>query len=190
MESVETRRPTIPMVLGIIGGALLGAGSLLDWATWSLDWNRFAAAIGQAPAQIPASIRAQGTGSITGPHTGQGTWMLIAGVAVVIASALLVFAKSTQAVALVMIFGGAVGGSMAVYEATAGKNRMIDQAVANLFGGVELPGDLRSFISVSIGIGLRLCALGGLFAIVAGSLAMSRRGQTVSATPDSVPGTS
>lgn len=178
------------MVLGIIGGVLLGAGSLLKWATWSLDWGQFAAAIGQVPSQIPASIRAQSTGSITGPHAGQGKWMLISGIVVVIASTLLVFAKSPRAVALVVIFGGAVGGSMAVYEATVGKNRMIDQAARSLFGGVALPGSLRSFISVSVGIGLRLCALGGLLAIVGGSLAMSRRGPSVSATPDSLTGSS
>jgi len=100
---------------------------------------------------------------------------------VVIASALLAFASSAQAVAFVMIFGGAVGGSMALYKATVGKDGMIDDA-AGVLTGAPLPGILRGYISISIGIGIWLCVLGGVVAVVAGIIAMMRRAPRMSST--------
>ena len=173
MESVETHGPSIPMIpmiLGVVGGVLLGVGSFLNWATVSVNFDAITAAIGVAP---PAEVRAQGTASVTGWDVGQGKWMLVIGVVVVIASVLLLFASSAQAVAFVVVFGGAVGGSMAVYEATAGKNHRLDD-IAGIFA-LTLPGNLRQYFSVSVGIGIRLCALGGFLAIAAGGLAMARR---------------
>jgi hypothetical protein len=174
MESAETRSPTLPMVLGIVGGVVIGIGSFLNWATASVNWDAITKATGINP---PAEIRAQGTVSISGWDVGTGKWMLVIGVVVVIASALLIFEKSAQAVALVVIFGGAVGGSMAVYEATAGKTQRL-QDFAGEFA-VALRGSLSQYFSVSIGIGIRLCALGGVLAILGGVLAMSRRGPAV-----------
>lgn len=185
IESVETRGPSIPMILGIVGGILLGIGSFLNWATASVNWDAIAAATGIDP---PAAIRAQATVRLTGWDIGQGMWMLVIGVVVVIAAALLVFVRSTQAVAFVMIFGGAVGASMALYQATVGKNQRLDD-VAGVFA-VALPGSLRGYFSVSIGIGIWSCVLGGGVAVVAGIMAMVHRLPSVSATADPVPGSS
>jgi hypothetical protein len=186
VQSVETRSPTIPIILGIVGGVFLAVGSFLNWASVSVNVDKIAAAIGIDPTQIPAEIRAQGTASVTGWDIGQGKWTLVTGIVVIIASALLVIASSQQVVALVVIFGGAVGGSMALYEATVGKDHRLNE-VAGIFTSVALPGSLSQYFSISIGIGLRLCALGGLLAIVAGILAMSRRGPSTSAEPSATP---
>ena len=177
MASVETRGrsiPKIPMILGIVGGALLGVGSFMNWATVSVNFDAITAAIGVVP---PAEVRAQGNASVTGWDVGQGKWMFVTGVVVVIAAVLLVFASSAEALALIVIFGGAVGGSMAVYEATAGKNHRLDD-IAGLFA-LTLPGNLRQYFSVSVGIGIRSCALGGFLAVVAGGLAIARRTPSV-----------
>ena len=185
MESVETRGPSIPMILGIVGGLLLGIGSFLNWATASVNWDAIETATGIDP---PAAIRAQATVSLTGWDIGQGMWMLVIGVVVVFAATLLAFVSSTQAVAFVMIFGGAVGGSMALYQATVGKNQRLDD-VAGVFA-VALPGSLRGYFSVSIGIGIWSCVLGGGVAVLAGIMAMVRRPPSVSATTDPVSGSS
>jgi hypothetical protein len=178
VESVEQRSPMIPMVLGIIGGVLLGIGSFLNWATASVNWDAIAAVIGK----IPADVRAQGAASFKGWDIAPGKWMLVTAIVVVVASALLAVASSPQAVAFVMIFGGAVGGSMALYKATIGKDGMIDDASRVLIGAA-LPGSLHSYVSLSIGIGIWLCVLGGVAAIVAGILAMVGRRRPVSDPP-------
>lgn len=177
MEGVETRGSSIPLILGVVGGVLLAIGSFLNWATASVNWDAITAATGIDP---PPAIRAQGTVSLTGWDIGQGKWMLVIGVVIVIASTLLMLASNAQTVAFVMIFGGAVGGSMAVYQATVGKNQRLDD-VAEVFA-VALPGNLREFFSVSIGIGIWLCVLGGVVAVVGGIMAMMRRAPSMSAT--------
>ena len=165
------------MVLGIVGGVLLGIGSFLKWATVSVDFDAITAAIGVVP---PAEVQAQGTASVTGWDVGQGKWTLVTGVVVVVASALLVFASSAQTVAFVVIFGGAVGGSMALYQATVGKDQRLDD-IAGIFV-LTLPGSLRQYFSVSIGIGLWLCIAGGVVAVAAGIMTMLRRPVSASVT--------
>ncbi len=109
--------------------------------------------------------------TVTGWDMAPGKWMLVTAIVVVIASGLLAVASSPQVVAFVVIFGGAVGGSMALYKATAGKDSLIDDA-ARVLIGAALPGSLHSYVSVSIGVGVWLCVLGGVVAIVAGIVAM------------------
>ncbi len=177
MNSVEARGRSIPMILGIVGGILLVVGSFLNWATVNVNFDAITEAIGVDP---PAAIRAQGTASVTGWDVGQGKWTLVTGVVVVISSVLLVFASSAQAVAFVMIFGGAVGGSMALYEATVGKDQRLDE-LAGIFA-LTLPGSLRQYFSVSIDVGIWLCIAGGVAAVVAGIIAMVRRAPSIIVT--------
>ena len=173
MASFETRRASIPMILGVVGGGLLVVGAFLKWATGAVNVDKIARVLGIDPAQLPAGLRATGVASITGLDIGPGRWMLVTGVVVVIASALLALRSSAQVVAIVMIVGGAVGGGMALYQATVGKDGMIDD-VARVLIGAPLPGSLHTYVSVSIGIGIWSCVLGGVVAIVAGIMAMLR----------------
>ncbi|MEO8422615.1 MAG: hypothetical protein ABI595_01740 [Actinomycetota bacterium] len=177
MATVDVRGRSTPMILGIVGGILLVVGTFLNWATATVNWDAIAAVIGK----IPVEVRAQGTARITGWDIGPGKWMLVTGIVVVIASALLAISSSAQVVAFVMIFGGAVGGSMALYKATVGKDGMIDDA-AGVLTGAPLPGSLRGYVFLSIGIGIWLCVLGGAVAVLAGIIAMVRRAPSISAS--------
>ncbi len=82
MENAESRAPSTPMILGIVGGIALAIGSFLNWATVSVDFDKIATAIGIDPADVPADVRAQGTVSVTGWKGGDGKWTLVAGVVV------------------------------------------------------------------------------------------------------------
>jgi hypothetical protein len=179
MENVESPSPSTSMILGIVGGIALAIGSFLTWVTVSVDFDKIATALGIDPAQIPAAVRAQGTASVTGWKGGDGKWTLVAGIVVAAAAALLTMASSRRIVGIVMIVGGAVGGGLALYDATIQKNDVIDN-VASTFSGIGLPGVLRDFFSLSLGIGIWLCIGGGVVAIVAGVMAMTGRASSVS----------
>jgi hypothetical protein len=181
MENAEARSPSTPMVLGIVGGVALAMGSFLTWATVSVNFDRIATALGIDAAQIPPDVRAQGTASVTGWKGGDGKWTLVAGVVVAVAAALLAMASSRRVVGIVMIVGGAVGGGLALYDATIQKNDAIDNA-ASTFTGIGLPGVLRDYFSISLGIGIWLCIAGGVVAIVAGVMAMAARAPSLTAT--------
>jgi hypothetical protein len=174
MDNAESRAPSTPMILGVVGGIALAIGSFLNWATVSVDFDKIATAIGIDPADVPADVRAQGTVSVTGWKGGDGKWTLVAGVAVVVAALLLSMASSRRVVGIVLLVGGAVGGGLALYDATIQKNDAIDNA-ASTFAGIGLPGDLRDYFSIALGIGIWLCVAGGVLAIVAGIMAMMSR---------------
>ena len=179
MENDGSRGSSTPMIIGIVGGVALAIGSFLDWATVSVNFDKIATALGIDPAQIPAGVRAQGTVSVTGWKSGDGKWTLVAGVVVAVAAALLTMASSRQVVGIVMLVGGVVGGGLALYDATIQKNNAIDNAAAQ-FSNIGLPGTIRDYFSVSLGIGIWLCIAGGVVAIVAGIMAMTSRAPSVS----------
>ena len=174
MENADSRAPSTPMILGIVGGLALAIGSFLNWATVSVNFDKIATAIGIDPADVPANVRAQGTVSVTGWNGGDGKWTLVAGVVVVVAAVLLSMASSRRVVGIVMLIGGVVGGGLALYDATIQKNDAIDNA-ASTFAGIGLPGELRDYFSISLGIGIWLCIAGGVVAVVAGIMAMMSR---------------
>ncbi len=183
MENAESRAPSTPMILGIVGGIALAIGSFLNWATVSVDFDKIATAIGIDPADVPADVRAQGTVSVTGWKGGDGKWTLVAGVVVVVAAVLLSMASSRRVVGIVMLVGGVVGGGLALYDATIQKNDAIDNA-ASTFAGIGLPGELRDYFSISLGIGIWLCIVGGVVAIVAGIMAMMSQQPAVAMAGD------
>jgi hypothetical protein len=180
MENDGSRNSTMPMIVGVVGGIALAIGSFLNWATVSVNFDKIATALGIDPAQIPAGVREQGTVSVTGWKSGDGKWTLVAGVVVAVAAALLTMASSRHVVGIVMLVGGAVGGGLALYDATIQKNDAIDNAAAQ-FTNIGLPGTIRDYFSVSLGIGIWLCIAGGAIAIVAGIMAMASRAPSVAA---------
>ena len=92
-------------------------------------------------------------------------------------------ASSRQVVGIVILVGGAVGGGLALYDATIKKNDVIDNA-ASAFASAGLPGELRDYFSFSLGIGIWLCIAGGVVAIVAGIMAMMSRQAPVAMAGD------
>jgi hypothetical protein len=183
MENAASRAPSTPAILGIVGGIALAIGSFLNWATVSVNFDKIATAIGIDPADVPADVRAQGTVSVTGWKGGDGKWTLVAGVVVIVAAVLLSMASSRRVVGIVMLVGGVVGGGLALYDATIQKNDAIDNA-ASTFAGIGLPGELRDYFSISLGIGIWLCVAGGIVAIVAGIMAMTSSPSTVAVAGD------
>jgi hypothetical protein len=180
IESGETRGPSTPMILGTVGGVGMAIGSFLTWATVSVNFDRIATAVGIDPSQIPADIRAQGSVSVTGWKGGDGRWTLVAGIVVVVAAALLAMTSNRRVLGIVMIVGGAVGGGIALYDATIQKNDAIDSA-ASTFSGLGLPGSLRDYVSLTLGVGIWLCIAAGAVAIAAGVMAVARRGSSMPA---------
>jgi hypothetical protein len=177
MDTVD-RGGSTPTILGVVGGAALAIGSFLNWATVSVNFDKIAAAVGVDPSQIPPEIRAQGTVSVTGWKGGDGKWTLVSGIVVVAAAALLAMATSRRVLGILMIVGGVVGGGLALYDATIQKNDAIDNA-ASTFSGLGLPGSLRDYVSLTLGIGIWLCVAGGAVAIVAGIMVMAGRRASV-----------
>ena len=159
------------MILGVVGGAVLAIGSFLNWATVSVNFDKIATALGIDPAQIPESVRAGSTVSVTGWKGGDGKWTFFAGVAVLVFSVLLMTARNARVFGILMIVGGAVGAGIALYDATIQKNNVLDDAGSAL-AGAGLPGQVRDYLSLTIGIGIWLCIIGGVVAIVAGIMAM------------------
>ena len=74
----------VPMILGIVGGALLFIGSFLTWATVSIDVTKFAKRLGVDPALIQGAI-GDTSQSFSGMHDGgDGIFTLIAGLVVIV----------------------------------------------------------------------------------------------------------
>ena len=132
IENVEPRAPLPPMILGIIGGVALAIGSFLTWATVSVNFDKIATALGIDPAEIPPNVRSQGTvlGSVVGWDIDEGKWTPGCGHHRLVASVLLMLASSRQVVGIVILVGGAVGGGLALYDATLKKNDVIDNAAS------------------------------------------------------------
>ena len=180
MENDGSRGSSTPMVVGVVGGIALAIGSFLNWATVSVNFDKIATALGIDPAQIPAGVRAQGTRERHRLEERGRERTLVAGVVVAVAAVLLTMASSRQVVGIVMLVGGVVGGGLALYDATIQKNNAIDNAAAQ-FANIGLPGTIRDYFSVSLGIGIWLCIAGGAVAIVAGIMAMASRAPSVEA---------
>ena len=171
MDSAQSRSASTPMILGVVGGAILAIGSFLNWATVSVNFDKIASALGIDPAQIPDSVRAGSTVSVTGWKGGDGKWTFFAGVAVLVFAVLLMTARNARVFGILMIVGGAVGAGIALYDATIQKNNVLNDAGSAL-AGAGLPGQVSDFLSLTIGIGIWLCIIGGVVAIVAGIMAV------------------
>ena len=159
------------MILGILGGFVLAIGSFLNWATVTVNFDKLASALGIDPALIPDSVRSQSTVTAKGWGDWGGKATLAAGLVVLVLAVLLITAREARVVGAIMVVAGAVGGGVAVYYATVKKEQVLD-AAGSVLSGAGLPGQLSDFLSLSLGIGLWLCMIGGLVAIISGIMAM------------------
>lgn len=159
-------------IVGIVGGLMLALGSFLTWATVSVEVDMIAGALRIDPAQIPAGVRAGSTASVTGWRLTDGKWTFAAGIVVLVVAVAFTSSRNTRVLGALMIVGGAVGGGIAIYDATIQKNQAID-SVARAFAGFGLPGRVADFFAVTLGIGIWLAIAGGLVAVVGGVMAMT-----------------
>jgi hypothetical protein len=185
--AVQPRSASAPLILGIAGGFVLAIGSFLTWATVSVNFDALASALGIDPAQIPDSVRAQSTVSVTGWKGGDGKWTFFAGIVVLVFAALLITARNARLFGILMVVGGAVGAGIALYDATIQKDNVLNDA-ASSFAGAGLPGQVSDFFSVSLGIGIWLCIIGGVVSVIGGIMAIVSGGANAPATVDEMTG--
>ena len=185
--AVQPRSASAPLILGIAGGFVLAIGSFLTWATVSVNFDALASALGIDPAQIPDSVRAQSTVSVTGWKGGDGKWTFFAGIVVLVFAALLITARNARLFGILMVVGGAVGAGIALYDATIQKDNVLNDA-ASTFAGAGLPGQVSDFFSVSLGIGIWLCIIGGVVSVIGGIMAIMSGGANAPAMVDGMTG--
>jgi hypothetical protein len=172
------------MIVGIVGAVLLVLGTFLTWATVSIDLGRFAAALGVDEATLSAAITGPTSRSASGLSDGaDGIFTLIAGL-VVIGLAFLLRAKpaARKPIGLGIVLAGLVGAGVALYDISQ-VNDVRDSALGGLsaaLAGTGIGADvLDGVVNVSTGIGIWLCVVGGVVAIVAGLMAALVGGSTV-----------
>lgn len=167
--------------MGLIGGALLIVGSFMTWATVSANIANIAAAFGVDPSTIPAGTF-PGAQTIAGSSTNRGKTVIVCGVIAIVAALLVIMVVARTVAAVLLMLAGLIGGGFALYTGLNGKEDAISEGAKQLtaFG---IPGDVKSFFDVSIGIGVWVCVIGGLVAIVGG--VMSLRGKPPAAAMSS-----
>jgi hypothetical protein len=181
MDSQASSSPRLgpAPILGIVGGALLVAGSLMTWASVSFNIQNIANALGVDPSILPADTF--GSASVTGSKVTDGKVALACGVIVVLAAVALLAVKGARVIAAVVVMvGGLAGGGIALYNGINDKQDAINEGV-HQFTQAGVPGDAKSFFNVSIGIGIWICVVGGIAAIVAGIIALMQNDRAIAA---------
>jgi hypothetical protein len=181
METRSSRSPDAGSILGLVGGALLIIGSLMTWATVSVNVGNIAKAVGVDPSTIPAGAFPDSQ-SFAGTGSSDGKVALACGVLALIAAVLVIMTTGRTVAAVVLMVGGLVGGGFALYDGLTGKDKAIDEGVKGL-SALGLPGDVKSFFDVSIGIGIWVCVAGGLVALVAGIMVLANRSPSAAMVP-------
>jgi hypothetical protein len=181
---VESTTKRVPAVLGIVGGAVLVIGSVLPWAKVSLDLDRFAQLLGVDPS-VMAGLGAQTSQNVNGLDA-DGTMTLIAGIVVLVCAGVFL-AKSMRWLGVLMLLGGLAGGGIAVFDILS-KDRQLDDALAEAGPQLEAIGlsaaTFKQVFTVSFSIGIYLCVLGGIVALIGGVMALMATPQTtMEATP-------
>ena len=179
METRTSRSPDAGSILGLLGGVLLIIGSLLTWATVSVNVANIAGAFGVDPSAIPAGTFPPKQ-SFAGTSLSDGKIALVCGVIVLVAALLLIMGTARKVMAVILLLAGLAGGGTALYDGLNGKQNAIESGVKNL-SALGLPGDVKSFFDVAIGIGIWVCVIGGIVGavgaiIVAESQAFRSRG--------------
>jgi hypothetical protein len=174
------------MIVAVVGAALLVIGSFLTWATVSIDLGKFAAALGVDEATLGAAIAGPTEKSASGLSDGaDGIFTLIAGL-IVIGLAFLLRAKpaSRKPIGLGMALAGLIGAGVAFYDISQ-VNDVRDEALGGMaaaLAGTGLGADvLDGVVNVSTGIGIWICVVGGVVAIVAGLMTAFAAGSTLPA---------
>lgn len=173
METRASRSLDAGAIVGLAGGALLIIGSVLTWASVSVNVDNIARALGVDPSVIPANS-VPGKQSFAGTGSSDGKIALACGVLALVAGVLVILMKGRTLAAVVLMVGGLVGGGFALYDGLTGKDKASDAAVSAL-AGKGIPGDVRTFFNVSIGIGIWICVVGGALAILAGLMVIMKK---------------
>ena len=173
METRTSSSPGAGSIMGLAGGALLIVGSVLTWASVSINVDNLAKALGVDASAFPPGTF-PGKQSFAGTSSGDGKIAFACGVLALVAAVLVMTSKTRTLAGVVLIVGGLVGGGFALYDGVTGKDKAGDAAVSAL-SGKGIPGDVRTFFDITIGIGIWICVVGGALAIVAGLMIITRK---------------
>jgi hypothetical protein len=172
-------------IVAIVGGLALVIGAFLTWATASFNVQAFASLLG-VDASTLGGLIGDTSKSFSGLDAGaDGKWALAMGlVAVALGVVLIAWKGAHKVVAVGIVLAGLVGGGYALYDITQVDNvkqDAIDQAAPALQGlGVDTS-KLGDVFDISLGIGIWVCAFGGLIAIVGGVLVLVAGDEEVAA---------
>jgi len=181
METSKRSMPPAAIAAGI-GGVLLALGSVLTWVTVSVNVDAIARAVGIDPSQIPPGALGDTTQSFNGTSGTDGKVTLVCGIVVIVGAVGIALAMGSRRLLAVLTgLAGVIGGGFALYDATIAKNNAIDDAARSL-SGAGLPGSFHDFFSVSLGIGIWMCVLGGIAAVV-GAVMVLTSADATPATP-------
>ena len=181
METSKRPMPPAAIAAGV-GGLLLALGSVLTWATASVDVDKLARAVGIDPSQIPPGALGDTSRSFAGTSGTDGKVTLVCGIVVILGAIGIALAMGSRRVlAILTAIAGAIGGLFALYDATIAKNNAIDD-ITRQFSATGLPGNARDFFSVSLGIGIWMCVIGGIVAVVGAVMALAS-GEPSAAAP-------
>jgi hypothetical protein len=181
----ETSAPSA-VVAGGIGGVLLLAGSFLTWATVSLNVAKFAQLLHVSEASIAAAGGSFST-HVAGTKA-DGKYTVVLGI-VVIVGAVIAFTNvgARKIGGLIMAIGGAIGALIPVIEIIT-KTSQIDSALGSSSAALTQAGIsadvFKSLFSVTWGIGLWACLLGGVVALVGGVMSLRAIGAATSPVMD------
>lgn len=188
---VESTSKPAAAILGIVGGAILVIGSVLPWAKVSLDLEEFAQVLGVDPS-LMEGLGVQTSQSVGGLDA-DGKITLVAGIVVLVCAAILL-ARAMSWLGVVMLLGGLAGGGMALYDIVS-KDRQLDDALAGAGPQLESIGlsadTFKQVFTVSFSIGIYLCVVGGVLALIAGAMALRSPSEPgmVAAPAPGAPGT-
>lgn len=173
MRLVERTSKPVAAIVGIVGGAGLVIGSILPWAKVSLDLNEFAKVLGVDPS-LMSGLGVQ-TSQNVGGLDADGTFTLIAGIVVVVCAVILLV-RAARWLGVLMLLGGLAGGGIALFDIVS-KDRQLDDALASAgpqLQSIGLSADtFKQVFAVSFSIGIYLCLIGGVVALIAGLMALT-----------------
>jgi len=166
-------------MLAVAGGVLLAVGSVLTWAKASLDLDAFAQALGVDPVQLQGAVGVETSKVIAGTSTSDGKLALACGLVAVILGVIAYSKKDRwKTLGVVTMIAGAVGGGIALYDVTK-KDDVISEAkeaVGPTLASIGLDSSiLDDIFKVSLGIGIWICVIGGIVALLGGLMMIMNR---------------
>ena len=185
-DLMEPKSKSPAGILGIIGGALLVLGSILPWAKVSIDIERFASVLGVDPAALAGTDVA--TSQNIGGLDADGAFTLVAGIVVLVCAGIYLAKRANTALGVLILLGGLLGAGVALFDIVS-KDRQLDDALAEAGPDLEAIGlsadTFKDVFSVTFSIGIYICVIGGVLALIAGAMALRARSEPVVAAPSS-----
>lgn len=177
MEARTVRESPAAAVIGLVGGALVVIGSLISWFSISINTANLEKALGVDLSNVPQAAALSQTRTVRGTSTGDGKIMLAVGIVILVAALVILLTQVSRIlIGIVLLAAGALGAGLGIIDATVQKNDALDQLNSSL--GSVLPVAASQIFNLDVGIGLWLCILGAIAAIVAGLMVFVGRARS------------